>query len=107
MKLLSFLLVIMIVLMIALLVFLAWYEYHNYLSEGLVIDKIFHAGHSSGFAHGTIGTGYGNYTSYNDNSNDKYYLVLENKKNGELVRYQKEVTEEEYKQYSIGDYYKP
>ena len=52
------------------------------IAEGIVIDKY-------------IGGRY----------HAKYFMLLQGEKNGKEVEYWREVTEEEYKKYKIGDYY--
>lgn len=69
----------------------------NRIAAGEVIDKEVEAGYTSYHGDENSGRLYSHPT--------KYYLKIQGEKNGETVTYWREVTEEEYSRYSVGDWY--
>lgn len=74
----------------------------NEITEGVLIDKHYTASHVT-------------YTNVNTGKShvmipvthpERYSFTIQGKKNGETVKYTFSVTEDEYSQYKIGDYYK-
>lgn len=70
----------------------------NRITQGVVIDKDFNAGYTS-----TSGSKDSGISIYHHPAS--YNLLIEGRKDGQVVQYWKEVTAEEYAKYNIGDYY--
>ena len=72
-------------------------NYRNRISEGWVVDKQMSAGYMY------YSAGEKDASMYSRTST--YYLEIEGEKNGKKVSFWKEVSEEEYHEYSVGDWY--
>lgn len=94
----SILIVVAIILVIAGALIGVFKNEANRIAEGVVIDKYFDSGYTSTSSSKDSGISiYHHPASYN--------LLIEGRKDGQVVQYWKEVTAEEYAKYNIGDYY--
>lgn len=93
--------IVIVVVGIALSIIVVVTNNANCISEGVIVDKH----HSSAYMTITY-SGSGNVKiavpTYHP---ERYRFTIEGKKNGETVQYTFNVTEAEYDQYKIGDYY--
>lgn len=74
---------------------------NNRITEGVVVDKRYHAAYTTT-----------TYTGSKDNRiaipkhhPERYVFTIEGNKDGKTVQYTFDVTETQYEQYSIGDYF--
>ena len=71
----------------------------NRITEGTIIDKQISEGYTSANYSKESGGSYREYPT-------EYFFQLEGDKGGEVVRYWMNVTEEEYTEFRVGDYYR-
>ena len=73
----------------------------NRISEGVVIDKNYSSAYTT-YSHIKSGNVLVNVPQFHP---ERYRIQLEGEKDGETVTYWRSVTEQEYSDYEIGDYY--
>lgn len=87
---------------IAATIFMAeWNNANNRITEGVVVDKRYHAAYTT-----TTYTGSkNNRIAIPKHHPERYVFTIEGDKEGRTVQYTFDVTETQYEQYSIGDYF--
>lgn len=86
---------------VATIFFAGWNNANNRITEGFVIDKQYRAAYTT-----TTYSGIGeNRIAIPHRHPERYIFTIEGDKDGETVQYTFDVTETQYEQYSIGDYF--
>lgn len=75
---------------------------HNYIDEGVIVDKDYDSAYTSIVSHSNGNGGTYLHTVYHPES---YQFKLEGEKNGETASCWITVPESEYEKYNVGDYY--